>query len=209
MTTAKKTTTKAAAAKKAPAKKTTVKKTTVKAASSKAVAKKTTAKKTVEKKATVKKTAEKKVTTKATAVKKALPKKEVYAEAVKTAAEILFELRAQNLQLLDLRGVSETSDFMIIATCESEAQMQAILDELSKEFKHQGMQHRTEYKPGINMRWAAFDAGFDLMIQLFEETKREELAFDKLYSDAKIINLEEKNFVKTKAKKAKVEDELI
>ncbi len=209
MTTAKKTTTKAASAKKAPAKKTTVKKTTVKAATSKAVAKKTTAKKTVEKKATVKKTAEKKVTTKATAVKKALPKKEVYAEAVKTAAEILFELRAQNLQLLDLRGVSETSDFMIIATCESEAQMQAILDELSKEFKHQGMQHRTEYKPGINMRWAAFDAGFDLMIQLFEETKREELAFDKLYSDAKIINLEEKNFVKTKAKKAKVEDELI
>ena len=209
MTTAKKTTTKAAAAKKAPAKKTTVKKTTVKAATSKAVAKKTTAKKTVEKKATVKKTAEKKVTTKATAVKKALPKKEVYAEAVKTAAEILFELRAQNLQLLDLRGVSETSDFMIIATCESEAQMQAILDELSKEFKHQGMQHRTEYKPGINMRWAAFDAGFDLMIQLFEETKREDLAFDKLYSDAKIINLEEKNFVKTKAKKAKVEDELI
>ena len=209
MPTAKKTTTKAATAKKAPAKKTTVKKTTVKAASSKAVAKKTTAKKTVEKKATVKKTAEKKVTTKATAVKKALPKKEVYAEAVKTAAEILFELRAQNLQLLDLRGVSETSDFMIIATCESEAQMQAILDELSKEFKHQGMQHRTEYKPGINMRWAAFDAGFDLMIQLFEETKREELAFDKLYSDAKIINLEEKNFVKTKAKKAKVEDELI
>lgn len=209
MTTAKKTTTKAAAAKKAPAKKTTVKKTTVKAATSKAVAKKTTAKKTVEKKATAKKTAEKKVTTKATAVKKALPKKEVYAEAVKTAAEILFELRAQNLQLLDLRGVSETSDFMIIATCESEAQMQAILDELSKEFKHQGMQHRTEYKPGINMRWAAFDAGFDLMIQLFEETKREELAFDKLYSDAKIINLEEKNFVKTKAKKAKVEDELI
>lgn len=209
MTTAKKTTTKAAAAKKVPAKKTTVKKTTVKAATTKAVAKKTTAKKTVEKKATVKKTAEKKVTTKATAVKKALPKKEVYAEAVKTAAEILFELRAQNLQLLDLRGVSETSDFMIIATCESEAQMQAILDELSKEFKHQGMQHRTEYKPGINMRWAAFDAGFDLMIQLFEETKREELAFDKLYSDAKIINLEEKNFVKTKAKKAKVEDELI
>lgn len=209
MTTAKKTTTKAATAKKAPAKKTTVKKTTVKAATSKAVAKKTTAKTTAEKKATIKKTAEKKVTTKATAVKKALPKKEVYAEAVKTAAEILFELRAQNLQLLDLRGVSETSDFMIIATCESEAQMQAILDELSKEFKHQGMQHRTEYKPGINMRWAAFDAGFDLMIQLFEETKREELAFDKLYSDAKIINLEEKNFVKTKAKKAKVEDELI
>ena len=195
MTTAKKATTKTAAAKKPVAKKT--------------AAKKPAEKKVAAKKATVKKTAEKKVAVKVAAVKKAAPKKETYAEAVKTAAEILFQLRAQNLQLLDLRGISETSDYMIIATCESEAQMQAILDELSKEFKHQGMLHRTEYKPGINMRWAAFDAGYDLMIQLFEETKREELAFDKLYSDAKITNLEEKNFVKTKAKKAKVEDELI
>jgi len=209
MTTAKKATTKAATAKKTVAKKTSVKKTTTKATAKKTEAKKTTVKKAVEKKAAVKKTAEKTVTKKATAVKKASPKKEVYAEAVKTAAEILFEFRAQNLELIDLRGVSETSDFMIIATCESEAQMQAILDELSKEFKHQGMQHRTEYKPGINMRWAAFDAGFDLMIQLFEETKREELAFDKLYSDAKIVKLEEKNFVKAKVKKTKVEDELI
>ena len=204
MTTAKKTTTK---------KTTAVKKTAVKAAAKKTTAakttsaKKTTTKKTTAvKKAVVNKTA---ATVKKAPAKKAAPKKEAFSNSVKTAAEILFQLRAQNLQLIDLRGVSDTSDFMIIATCESEAQMQAILDELSKEFKHQGLQHRTEYKPGINMRWAVFDAGFDLMIQLFEETKREELAFDKLYSDAKIIDLEEKNFVKTKAKKAKVEDELI
>ena len=203
MTTAKKTTTK---------KTTAVKKTAVKAAAKKTTAAKTTSakktagKKTAVKKAVVNKTA---ATVQKAPAKKAAPKKEAFSNSVKTAAEILFQLRAQNLQLIDLRGVSDTSDFMIIATCESEAQMQAILDELSKEFKHQGLQHRTEYKPGINMRWAVFDAGFDLMIQLFEETKREELAFDKLYSDAKIIDLEEKNFVKTKAKKAKVEDELI
>jgi ribosome silencing factor RsfS/YbeB/iojap len=212
MTTAKKTTTKKTTAVKKTAVKTTAKKTTATktAATKKVATKATAAKKTAEKKTAVKKaTVKKAAAVKKAPVKKAAPKKEAYTEAVKNAAEILFQLRAQNLQLIDLRGVSDTSDFMIIATCESEAQMQAILDELSKEFKHQGMQHRTEYKPGINMRWAVFDAGFDLMIQLFEETKREELAFDKLYSDAKITDLEEKNFVKTKAKKAKVEDELI
>lgn len=212
MTTAKKTTTKKTTAVKKTAVKTTAKKTTATktAATKKVATKATAAKKTAEKKTTVKKaTVKKAAAVKKAPVKKAAPKKEAYTEAVKNAAEILFQLRAQNLQLIDLRGVSDTSDFMIIATCESEAQMQAILDELNKEFKHQGLQHRTEYKPGINMRWAVFDAGFDLMIQLFEETKREELAFDKLYSDAKITDLEEKNFVKTKAKKAKVEDELI
>lgn len=226
MTTAKKTTTKkATAAKKAPAKKTTaVKKTAVKkAAAKKAVAKKTVSKKTPVKKAAVKKAAVKKAapkkavkkeTVKKTTVKKTAAKKapkETYAEAVQAAAGILFELRAQKLQLLDLRGLSEmsASDFMLIATCESEAQMQAILDALTQEFKARGWQHNSEYKPGINMRWAVFDAGFDVMVQLFEETKREELAFDKLYGDARITDLAEKDFVREPAKKAKTENELI
>ena len=59
------------------------------------------------------------------------------------------------------------------------------------------------------MRWAVFDAGFDLMVQLFEESKRKELAFDKLYSDAKVTDLDEKNCVKKATKKAKADDELM
>ncbi|MCI5600144.1 MAG: ribosome silencing factor [Hallerella porci] len=202
-------------AKKTPAKKETVKKTAVKAAAKTVKAAKPAAKKAAVKapkttaKVAVKKAADKKSTEKKPAVKKAAVKKVAYTESVSNAAKILFELRAQKLQLIDLRGISETADFMIIATCESEAQMQAILTELSKTFKHQGLPHRTEYKPGINMRWAVFDAGFDLMVQLFEESKRKELAFDKLYSDAKVTDLDEKNFVKKATKKAKADDELI
>ena len=202
-------------AKKTPAKKETVKKTAVKAAAKTVKAAKPAAKKAAVKapkttaKVAVKKAADKKSTEKKPAVKKAAVKKVAYTESVSNAAKILFELRAQKLQLIDLRGISETADFMIIATCESEAQMQAILTELSKTFKHQGLPQRTEYKPGINMRWAVFDAGFDLMVQLFEESKRKELAFDKLYSDAKVTDLDEKNFVKKATKKAKADDELI
>ena len=202
-------------AKKTPAKKETVKKTAVKTAAKTVKAAKPAAKKAAVKapkttaKVAVKKAADKKSTEKKPAVKKAAVKKVAYTESVSNAAKILFELRAQKLQLIDLRGISETADFMIIATCESEAQMQAILTELSKTFKHQGLPHRTEYKPGINMRWAVFDAGFDLMVQLFEESKRKELAFDKLYSDAKVTDLDEKNFVKKATKKAKADDELI
>lgn len=202
-------------AKKTPAKKETVKKTAVKAAAKTVKAAKPAAKEAAVKapkttaKVAVKKAADKKSTEKKPAVKKAAVKKVAYTESVSNAAKILFELRAQKLQLIDLRGISETADFMIIATCESEAQMQAILTELSKTFKHQGLPHRTEYKPGINMRWAVFDAGFDLMVQLFEESKRKELAFDKLYSDAKVTDLDEKNFVKKATKKAKADDELI
>lgn len=177
---------------------------------------KTTTRKTATRKTATKASGETKVsktTRKTDTVKKAATKKNTrkaaYTEAVQMAATILFELRALNLELLDLQGISETSDFMILATCESEAQMQAILDALSKDFKARKMPYRTEYKPGINMRWAVFDAGFDLIVQLFEESKREELAFDRLYGDAKIAKLEEKDFIRTKAKKVKIENELI
>lgn len=159
-------------------------------------------------KTTTRKTATRKTATKASGETK-VSKTARKTDTVKKAATILFELRALNLELLDLQGVSETSDFMLLATCESEAQMQAILDALSKDFKARKMPYRTEYKPGINMRWAVFDAGFDLIVQLFEESKREELAFDRLYGDAKIAKLEEKDFIRTKAKKVKIENELI
>ena len=108
MTTAKKTATKTVT------KKTTVKKTATKTAA-KATEKKTTAKASVKK-------AEKKTVVKKTAkTTKKVSSQKTYSEAVQAAAKILFELRAQKLQLIDLRGISETSDFMLLATCESEA----------------------------------------------------------------------------------------
>ncbi len=180
--------------------------TTAKTTTRKTATRKTATKASGETK--VSKTARKTDTVKKAATKKST-RKAAYTEAVQMAATILFELRALNLELLDLQGVSETSDFMLLATCESEAQMQAILDAFSKDFKARKMPYRTEYKPGINMRWAVFDAGFDLIVQLFEESKREELAFDRLYGDAKIAKLEEKDFIRTKAKKVKIENELI
>lgn len=113
--------------------------------------------------------------------------------AVKTSAAVLFALRAANVELMDLRGVKDVTDYFLVATCESEAQMQAILAELEKEFKASGLQALgVEYRSGV--RWAIFDAGLDLMVHLFEEAKREEIQLARLYSDAKIETLDEADF---------------
>lgn len=213
MTTKKKATKKAAAkkavAKKVSAKKPVAKKSTVK----KAVKAKAPAKKAAPKKAVVKKTAAKKAAPKKVAPKKimkkvsakpavktvpATPKKEALPEAVQFSAEILFALRAQKVQLIDLRGINDVADFFLVATCESEAQMQTILNELSKEYKARGLAtNGFEYKEGVE--WAVFDAGLDLMVHLFEQKKREEIGLDVLYRDGHVTDLDEKDFVKEKA----------
>ena len=129
-------------------------------------------------------------------------------QSVQIGASILFELRAQNVQLMDLRGIKDVTDYFLVATCESEAQMQAILNELRKEFKANKLPSvGVEYKEGV--RWAVFDAGLDLMVHLFEEEKRAEIALDRLYADGKIEALEEADFVKKTTKKKSSEDELV
>ena len=129
-------------------------------------------------------------------------------ESVTIGASILFELRAQNVQLMDLRGIKDVTDFFLVATCESEAQMQAILNELRKEFKANKLTSvGVEYKEGV--RWAVFDAGLDLMVHLFEEEKRNEISLDRLYADGKIVELDEADFVKKTSKKKSSEDELV
>lgn len=128
--------------------------------------------------------------------------------SVQIGAGILFELRAQNVQLMDLRGIKDVTDFFLVATCESEAQMQAILNELRKEFKANKLTSvGVEYKEGV--RWAVFDAGLDLMVHLFEEEKRGEISLDRLYADGKIVELDEADFVKKTSKKKSSEDELV
>ena len=195
-------------------KKATVKKAAVKkAAPAKAVkapAKKVAPAKAV--KAPAKKVAPAKVVkavAKKVAPAKAVKVEKTFSEAVSIAATSLFELRAEKVQLIDLRGVNNVADYYIVATCTSEAQMQAILNELTKEFKAKNIQTKgIEYKSGV--QWAVFDAGFELMVHLFEETKREEIQMDRLYSDAAIETLEEKDFIKETTKnKAITEDDLI
>lgn len=129
-------------------------------------------------------------------------------EAIQLGASILFELRAQNVQLIDLRGIKDVTDFFLVATCESEAQMQAILNELHKEFKARKLPSvGVEYKEGV--RWAVFDAGLDLMVHLFEEEKRAEISLDRLYADGKIEELNEADFVREAEKKTGDDNELV
>jgi len=213
-----KTAVKKVAAKAAP--KAAVKAAVKKVATKKAIVKTATEKKTVVKKAAVKKVEKivvkapvvKKVATKKaaakTAVKKVAPKKNdvtaLYPESVVMSARVLFALRAEAVQLLDLRGLSDVADWYLVATCTSEAQMQAILNTLSKDLKAAKIPTvGVEYRAGV--QWAVLDVG-EIMVHLFEENKRKEFALDLLWRDGKVVELKADDFVSAKAKVAQSDD---
>jgi len=127
-----------------------------------------------------------------------------FPESVKLGARVLFEFSAENVELLDLRKLSGIVDWYLVATCESSVQMQAILNELQKAYKQAGGEPASiEYKE--QTRWAVLDAG-DIMVHLFEQTRRGEIALDELWSKAKKIMLAEEDFAETKKSKVKTEE---
>jgi len=113
----------------------------------------------------------------------------------------MFELRAENVELLDLQGLSGIVDWYLVGTCESSAQMQAILGEMQKAYKTAGGEPASiEYKELT--RWAVLDAG-DIMVHLFEQSRREEIALDELWNKAKKTALIESDFAKKKTSSVK------
>jgi len=116
--------------------------------------------------------------------------------SIQIGAQVLFELKTENVELLDLRKLSSVVDWYLVGTCESTAQMQAILSELQKAYKLSGGEPaKIEYKELT--RWAVLDAG-DIMVHLFEQSRREEIALDELWSKAKKTLLAEEDFAQKK-----------
>lgn len=127
-------------------------------------------------------------------------------ESVNAAARVLFRLRAEKVQLLDLRGHSDIADYFLLGTCGSEAQMQAILNNLQRDFKSAHLDNLgIEYRAGV--RWAVFD-GIDVMVHLFEEGARGEYSLERLWRDGKQIDLSPDAYLDTKTGEAS-DDELV
>ncbi len=120
------------------------------------------------------------------------------------AATILFSKKAEEVVLLDLRGLSSLTDYYLICTCANEAQMRALLHYTYKMLSRDGLKAlRSEYHGGV--KWAVLDYG-DLILHLFEKDTRNYYSLERLWADAKSTKLKAEDYV-THQEDAEDEDE--
>lgn len=95
--------------------------------------------------------------------------------------------KAMDLVALDLQGISLISDYFVICHGNSDTQVQAIANEMRKSAHDAGVHIRgTE---GMNSaRWVLLDMG-DVVAHIFHREEREYYNLEKLWSDAKVVNL--------------------
>lgn len=104
------------------------------------------------------------------------------------AARIAADNRAEDVVVLDLRGLSSVADFFVIATGTSDRQMRAIVDEIDAFGKGTG-QKRYGVSGYENSSWLLADY-VDVVIHLFDRERRDYYDLELLWGDAPRVEWE-------------------
>lgn len=104
-------------------------------------------------------------------------------ETAKLVQEALEDKKAQDIQVLDLRGLSNIADCFVIASGNNENQLRAMADEVEQRLFRSGVKlHHSEGYSGAT--WILLDFG-TLLVHLFNKEQRAFYGLDHVWGDAK------------------------
>jgi len=101
------------------------------------------------------------------------------------------EIQAEDIKILDLREISNLTDFMIVCSGTSMPHLKAILREIATNVEEMSKGERPHGKEGkTDTRWVVLDY-IDVMIHIMHEEMRELYALEELWADAPRLAWEE------------------
>ncbi len=101
---------------------------------------------------------------------------------IRQCLEALEDRKAESLKVLDVRGQSTVTDYLILATANSAPHLRALRTAAEKAFKEQGTDVLgTDNVPESG--WLVVDA-YDIMVHLFTAEQRGNYRLESLWKDA-------------------------
>jgi ribosome-associated protein len=110
------------------------------------------------------------------------------------AAQLCLDNKANDVVLLDLKEVSDMTDFFVIASGTSDTHVRSTAERVIEELKKEGMAvHHVE---GLTQgRWVLLDY-VDFVVHLFHPTLRQFYQLERLWSDAEVISVDQQGALK-------------
>ena len=108
----------------------------------------------------------------------------------KDIANLMSEKKATNIKIFDVRKITSFSDYFIICDSGSEPQTKAILNHVLRTLKKEGLRP-LNIEGGNKLEWVLLDY-FSFIVHIFSEEKRIFYDIDRLWADAKITSIKDK-----------------
>ncbi len=111
-------------------------------------------------------------------------KASIRAQALR-AAQLCLEYKANDVVLLDLRHVSDMTDFFIVASGTSDTHVRSLGERVMEDMRKEGV--RVNHVEGLPQgRWVLLDF-VDFVVHLFHPTLRSFYQLERLWGDAEVV----------------------
>lgn len=109
-------------------------------------------------------------------------------ELLITAVKAADDKRAEDIMVLNMKGISLIADYFVICHGNSDKQVQAIAREIREKAEEQG--HNLKRMEGFDdARWVLIDIG-DVVVHVFHKEERSYYNLERLWGDAPIENVQ-------------------
>lgn len=115
-------------------------------------------------------------------------KKNVLPQELTRAIELAIDRKGVEILLLDLRGLSNSTDYFLLVNGTSDTHVRSIADHIIDELRKEGS--KADHIEGLRTgRWVLIDF-IDFVIHVFHPTAREFYRLDQLWGDAPAVPIE-------------------
>ena len=109
------------------------------------------------------------------------------------AAALCLDLKANDVVVLDVRGVTDMTDYFVIASGTSDTHVRAVAEHVMEELRKEGS--RAHHVEGVQQgRWVLLDY-VDMVVHIFHPTLREFYQLERLWSDAEVVAVDQQQGV--------------
>jgi ribosome-associated protein len=107
-------------------------------------------------------------------------------EIAKLCAKYADDKKAEDIVILDVRGLSPITDYFVICTASSPPHLRAVQNEIDDQMIKEHDQRPRWRDRNFESLWLVLDYG-DVMVHIFQQEKREFYGLERLWSDAKNV----------------------
>jgi ribosome-associated protein len=107
------------------------------------------------------------------------------AALARRAAAVCVDNKANDVLILGLKGISDMTDYFVIASGTSDTHVRALGEHVQAELRQHGA--RAHHVEGASQgRWVLLDY-FDFVVHVFHPTLRDYYRLERLWSDAEVV----------------------
>ena len=105
--------------------------------------------------------------------------------------ELMLEKKATNIKIFDVKKITSITDYFIICSSDSAPQTRAITTNIEKKLKKTGIKP-ISIEGQEKLEWVLMDY-ITFIVHIFSDEKRKFYDLDRLWADAKITTIQDKN----------------